>query len=213
MFDLSEVSETTYFAARQRELETIYQTLSVGEGRRAVTLHGLGGIGKTQLAIAYAKAHYNDYSAIFWLNIKDEASVMQSYSRIAKRVLKEHPTGQLSSITDETQPGDVLAAVKRWLEHPKNTRWLMIFDNYDSPRISGNTDYSAVDIRRFLPEAYHGAVIVTTVSAMVRIGQPMPVGKLEDVQDGLQILSDTSRRDDAVNSKLIYNSKTGANGT
>ena len=41
----------------------------------------------------------------------------------------------------------------------------------------------------------------------------MPVGKLEDVQDGLQILSDASRRDDAVNSESIHNSKTGANGT
>ena len=71
----------------------MYQTLSEGEGRRAVTLHGLGGIGKTQLAIAYSKDHRHDYSAIFWLNMKDEASVMQSYSRIANRVLKEHPSG------------------------------------------------------------------------------------------------------------------------
>jgi predicted ATPase len=62
----------------------MHQALNEGIGRRAVTLHGLGEIGKTQLAIAYSKAHRDDYSAIFWLNIKDEVSVKQSYSRLAK---------------------------------------------------------------------------------------------------------------------------------
>ena len=64
----------------------MHKALSEGTGRQAVTLHGLGGIGKTQLAIAYTKAHRDDYSAIFWLNIKDEVSVKQSYSRLAKRI-------------------------------------------------------------------------------------------------------------------------------
>jgi hypothetical protein len=42
---------------------------------------------------------------------------------------------------------------KRWLDHPKNARWLMVFDNYDNPKVPGNVDHTAVDIRQFLPEA------------------------------------------------------------
>ena len=122
--------------------------------------------------------------------------MMQSYSHIATRILKEYPSvGQLSSITNETQLCEKMVAVKRWLEHPKNTRWLIVFDNYDDPKIPGNAEYSAVDMRRFLPEVYHGSIIVTTTSSKVNVGRCIRVGKLEDVRDCLQILSDASRRD------------------
>jgi ATP/maltotriose-dependent transcriptional regulator MalT len=173
----------------------MHKTLSDGTNRRAVTLHGLGGIGKTQLAIAYAKAHRDDYSAIFWLNIKDEVSVKQSYSWIARRILQEHPSvSQLGAITDDSQPDKVVVAVKQWLEHAKNLRWLMVFDNYDSPKVPGNASPSAVDIRQFLPKVYHGSIIVTTRSSKVNVGRRMQVGKLEDVRDSLRILSNVSRR-------------------
>ena len=131
------------------------------------------------------------------MSIKDEISVLQSYSYIASRILKYYPSvGQLNGIVEETQLGDKMAAVKRWLEHPKNTQWLLLFDNYDSPEILGNTNHSTVDIRRFLPEVFHGSVVVTTTSSKVNIGRRIQVGKLEDVHDSLQILFDTSHRGD-----------------
>lgn len=174
----------------------MHKALSEGTGRQAVTLHGLGGIGKTQLAIAYIKAHRDDYSAIFWLNIKDEVSVKQSYSRLAKRILQDCPSAsQLGVFTDDKRQDDVVAAVKRWLEHAKNTQWLMVFDNYDNPKVPGNADSGAVDIRQFLPEAHHGSVIVTTRSSKVSMGRRVKVGKLEDIRDSLQILSDASHRE------------------
>jgi len=46
------------------------------DGRRVAVLHGLGGIGKKQLMIEYAKRHRTEYSAIFWVNSKD--SIKQS---------------------------------------------------------------------------------------------------------------------------------------
>lgn len=181
----------------------MHKALGGGTGRRAVTLHGLGGIGKTQLAIAYIKAHRDDYSAIFWLNIKDEVSVKQSYLRLAKRILQDCPSAsQLGVFTDEKRQDDVVAAVKRWLEHAKNTRWLAVFDNYDSPKVPGNADPGAVDIRQFLPEAHHGSVIVTTRSPKVSMGRRVKVGKLEDVRDSLQILSDASHREGVMDGEL-----------
>jgi ATP/maltotriose-dependent transcriptional regulator MalT len=204
VLSLSEVSETEHFVAREEELAEMHKALSEGSGRRAVTLHGLGGIGKTQLAIAYAKAHRGDYSAVLWLNIKDGVSVKQSYARIARRILQEHPsTSKLGAITDDSRPEEVIAAVKRWLEHAKNMRWLMVLDNYDNPKVASNTDPSAVDIRQFLPEADHGSIIVTTRSAKVSIGHRRKVGKLKDVRDSLQILSDSSHRKSAINGELF----------
>lgn len=204
VFSLVGVSETNHFVARQRELNEIHQSLNNGSGRQAVTLHGLGGIGKTQLAIAYAKSHRIDYTAIFWLNIKDEVSVKQSYSHIARRILQEHPsTRQLGAITEDTQLDIVILAVKRWMNHAKNTRWLMVFDNYDNPKFAGNADPTALDIQQFIPEAYHGSIMVTTRSSKVCVGQRIPVRKLKDIGDSLQILSNLSGRGDIMKGQSL----------
>lgn len=98
-FSLSTVSETQHFVAREDELRDIHETLSSDGSRYTVVLHGLGGIGKTQLAVAYTKRHKDNYSAIFWLNLKDEDSLKQSFAMVAKQILREHPSAsRLSSI-------------------------------------------------------------------------------------------------------------------
>jgi pimeloyl-ACP methyl ester carboxylesterase len=51
--------------AREDKLGEIYKALSGDGSRYTIILHSLGGIGKTQLAIAYAKRHKDNYSAIF----------------------------------------------------------------------------------------------------------------------------------------------------
>ena len=53
------------FVAREKELEEIHAALTGNSRRRTVILYGLGGIGKTQLAIVYARRHKDSYSAIF----------------------------------------------------------------------------------------------------------------------------------------------------
>lgn len=182
----------------------MHKTLSEGTGRRAVTLHGLGGIGKTQLAIEYMQSHPGDYSARFWLNIKDEVSVKQSFLRIARQIQQDHPSAyQLREISDDSKPDKVVAAVKQWLEHSKNTKWLIVFDNYDNPKVADNADPGVVDIRLFLPDRHHGSVIVTTRSPKVSIGRRINVGKLENTQDSLQILSDASNRKGVMDGELL----------
>ena len=73
-----------------------------------------------------------------------------------------------------------------------------MFDNYDNPKFPGNKGTSAVDIQQFLPEAYHGSVIVTTRSSKVNVGRRMKIGKIKDVHDSLQILSNSSHRKDVM---------------
>ncbi|KAH6703052.1 kinesin light chain [Leptodontidium sp. MPI-SDFR-AT-0119] len=173
-FNLSGVSDVEHFVARKTELIEIDKALSGDGSRRAVVLHGLGGIGKTQLAAAYAKRHINNYSAIFWLNIKDEDTLKQSFVK------------NLDEVVD---------TVKTWLSLPNNTRWLMIYDNYDNPKLPGKTDLAAVDIRMFIPESYQGSILITTRSSQVKIGHLIHIRKLGDVRDSLEILSTVSRRE------------------
>ncbi|KAH8767807.1 kinesin light chain [Hyaloscypha sp. PMI_1271] len=193
-FSLSNISDIEHFVAREGELAEIHRQLSGDGSRRTVVLHGLGGIGKTQLSVTYAKRHKDSYSAIFWLNIKDEDSLKQSFVKAARRISREHLSA-ISNMDTNTNIDDVVDAVKAWLSLPNNTRWLLIFDNYDNPKLSRNTDPAAMDIRRFLPESYQGSIIITTRSSQVEIGHLIRIRKLENVCDSLKILSDASRRE------------------
>ena len=190
--------------ARTTELVEIHKVLSGDGSRRAVVLHGLGGIGKTQLSIAYAKRYQDRYSAIFWLNIKDEDSLKQSFANVAKQISREYPLAiRLSNVDTDENLDEVVDAIKAWLSMPNNTRWLMVYDNYDNPKLPGKTDPAAIDIRKFLPESYQGSIIITTRSSGVRIGHLIPIRKLGDVRDSLEILSTVSRRQALITGKDV----------
>ena len=77
--------------------------------------------------------------AIFWLNTKDKDSLKQSFVKAAKQILREdHSANRLSSVDIKENLDGVIDSVKKWLSLPNNTRWLMIYDNYDSPKLPGN---------------------------------------------------------------------------
>lgn len=197
VFSLAEAAvETQHFVARRRELKEIRDTLRGDGSRKVVVLYGLGGIGKTQLVIAYAKQYKDFYSAILWLNAKDEDSIKSSFAKIARRILREQPSTatQLAMLDLDKDLDEVVNAVRAWLSLPMNTSWLMICDNYDNPKVPGNTNASALDLRQFLPEAYQGTIIVTTRSSEVKLGRCLRVQKLVHLEDSLQMLEDSSDR-------------------
>lgn len=187
--------DTAQFVARETELSRMHELLQGHSSRSCVVLHGLGGIGKTQLALAYARRHMEKYTAIFWLNANDEDSLKLSFRDVAQQVLRHRPfTSMLSSVDQDEDLDLVVGAVKDWLDIPRNTRWLMIYDNFDNPKTHGNPDDLAVDIRQFLPRSNHGSIIITTRWSQVKQGERIHVQKLLDIREGLEILSNMSGR-------------------
>jgi hypothetical protein len=165
----------------------------------------LGGIGKTQLAIAYAKQHKDNYSSIFWLNIKDEDTLKQSFAKVARQISRQYPSAiQKGNIGKNQDPDEIVESVKAWLSCPHNTRWLMIYDNYDNPYLPGKSDPQAVNIEKFLPDSYQGSVIITTRSAEVRKGQSIPIRKLVNIHDSVKILANASRREGLTNGQCFF---------
>lgn len=202
-FNLTDVLQTEHFVARESDLMRIHKTLSGDSSRRVAILHGPGGIGKTQLAIAYAKQYRVQYSAIFWLNIKDEESLKQSFAKVARRILQEHPSASRIKDLDLKETLDnVIDAVNGWLTLPNNSRWLLVYDNYDNPQLRGKTEAAVIDIERYLPESYQGSIIITTRSSEVKIGHQIQIRKLDDIRDSLNILANTSERDNLISGKL-----------
>ncbi|PQE18248.1 P-loop containing nucleoside triphosphate hydrolase protein [Rutstroemia sp. NJR-2017a BBW] len=116
-------SSATQFVGREKELSKMHELLQDHRSRSCVILHGLGGIGKTQLAITYARRQKEKYTAIFWLNANNEDSLKLSFRDVAQQVLRYHPSTSILSSVDQNKDLDqVVSVVKDWLDSPRNTR-------------------------------------------------------------------------------------------
>ncbi|KAK5699199.1 hypothetical protein LTR17_023452 [Elasticomyces elasticus] len=129
-FSGTEMRGVERFIGREGELKAMRAAL-VGDGsRRMVISTGLGGIGKTQLAVAYAKRYKDSYFAVISLNIRDEASIKQSFATIAERILRYHPSASnVSSADSMATTDDIVKAVLAWLSESDNTRWLAVYES------------------------------------------------------------------------------------
>ncbi|KAJ6051504.1 TPR repeat protein [Penicillium canescens] len=159
--------------------ETLHPTRELRMQKRLV-LGGMGGIGKTQLAIAYAESRSGFYSSVFWLNSASEAVLKDSFRSIARLVFDFQDLRLLES-------KEIFERVHQWLSDPTNTGWLLIFDNYDAP--------SQFDINDYYPAASHGAIIVTTRRPDHVAGSSLHVKPFQDIKDSLAILQTRSNRE------------------
>ncbi|PCD30073.1 hypothetical protein FGRA07_10223 [Fusarium graminearum] len=205
-FSLSEVNNVHHFVARDEDLAQLQQILTTSHERRTVVIHALGGIGKTQLAIAFAKQNYKSFSAVFWMNATDKETLKQSFTRAADRILRERsPLAYLEGAIANDDTDEIVKDVGRWLSESGNNQWLVIFDNYNHPSFGDNVgrqhsqhDNSIIskdyDIRPFFPKTHQGAIIITTRSATVKLGKTMQLSKLRRIKDSLKISESTSNR-------------------
>ena len=147
------------FAGREEALEDLRTALLAAKGG-AVALHGLGGVGKTRLAIEYGWAREADYSALMFVSASDAASLNAGLAALAAPEILDLPEKEARD--DATK----IAAALRWLE--ANPTWLMILDNVD--------DGAAVAaVSQLLPRLKGGHVIVTARAANF----PPAIRKLE----------------------------------
>lgn len=150
------------------------------------------------------KEHRDIYSAIFWLNGKTEDTLKHSFAQLANRLHIEYPSSALLRRAAEEEDYDqAVAVIKQWLSIKANTQWILVFDNVDNPKLPGNRDPQAYDIRLHFPEAHQGSILITTRSSRLKIGEIVSVKKLLDVQESIAILASTSGRENLDQGKYI----------
>ncbi|MFJ3284371.1 FxSxx-COOH system tetratricopeptide repeat protein, partial [Streptomyces sp. NPDC086669] len=94
-------------------------------GRQAViqALHGLGGIGKTQIALEYAHRFASQYDTVWWIDAEQADQISVRYTELAARLGIAKPDAGADHNTR------ILLDDLRTRE-----RWLLILDNADDPR-------------------------------------------------------------------------------
>lgn len=159
-----------------------------------VSLFGLGGVGKTHIAIAfvYWLRQTDPGVSVFWIHASTAERFQQAYTSFAQQLL----------LADGENPGqDKLEAVKLWLERKDVGRWLLVIDNADDAQvffqpentISGNISSSIKPLASYIPECPHVSVLVTTRNKqtglrLTKQRRPIAVGKMDDVESQ-QLLS------------------------
>ena len=153
--------------------------------QKIFVLHGLGGIGKTQLAVEFTRRHHRKYSSVFWLDGSSEVSLKLSIARCAGRI----PASQISdasrtySMSSEGNIDEVVREVMGWLAQPDNTEWLVVFDNVDRDYSPHTADPLAYDVRQYFSGADHGSVLITTrLARLEQLGGSQQVNKVDRAQ-------------------------------
>jgi hypothetical protein len=146
-------------------------------------------MGKTQLAIRFARDHRDDFTAIFWLSGKDRDALLQSLSFALNRILGQ---GCDREATNDGEVEQRARHMLRWLALDGNSRWLIIFDNIDQYSPFNSAVGVGYDIREFFPTADHGSILITSrLQALSELGEPFPVHRL-DSYNSIQLLLQSS---------------------
>ncbi|KAJ4169739.1 hypothetical protein NW754_005887 [Fusarium falciforme] len=146
---------------------------------KRAALCGLGGSGKTQIAVRFAQDYRSFYSAVFWVSGLDEASLIDGFCYLAREV--GVGTGQISE-------GNVDMATD-WLV--SNIGWLLIIDNVDSE------EALRVLHRKFLTAGMRGSILITSRNELVKLRwTTIDVGNMSEAEGG-QLLANITGAEDA----------------
>ncbi|MCX6844130.1 MAG: FxSxx-COOH system tetratricopeptide repeat protein, partial [candidate division WOR-3 bacterium] len=131
------------FTGREEMLTRLRQELVGGKDvalTQKAAVHGLGGIGKTQLAVEYCFRHVHDYDIIWWVRADTPESQAGDFAQLGPHI----------GIPSQQEQAQTVELVKQALNSRDN--WLLVFDNVQQP----------ADIDLCLPNCGKGHVIITS---------------------------------------------------
>ncbi|KAF1998270.1 hypothetical protein P154DRAFT_439563, partial [Amniculicola lignicola CBS 123094] len=168
--------------AEMQELEhLLISNITTTSRQKVVVLHGLGGIGKTQLAAEFARKHHPVFSSVFWLDGESEASLKQSFASMTQRLPQDELTTDAVKMLKRSTL-DIDVAVQeclRWLSLATNQHWLLIFDNVDRDHYDKD-DMQAYHVKKYFPSTDCGSILITSrLASLQSLGTGLRVGTVE----------------------------------
>ncbi|KAH6637140.1 P-loop containing nucleoside triphosphate hydrolase protein [Chaetomium tenue] len=181
------------FVERTSVLEDLKQQLGFGQGRETpglrVALYGLGGVGKTQIALAYVHWLQQECPevSVFWVHASSAERFRRDYASIAQEC-------QIPGYDDSED--EQLSLVMTWLQNKDRGRWLMVIDNADDAELFSRPG----NLGQWVPECAHGSVLITTrnkvaASRLTRVGHLIHVREMTESESD-QLLAEALKGHD-----------------
>jgi len=143
------------FTGRDVLLVAIREPLQAG-GKTVAALQGMGGVGKTQLAIEYAHRFAGTYGLAWWVRAEQAGLIGQQFAALGSAMGVEAGAGT------EAVRSAVLGELRA------RGRWLLVFDSAEHPR----------DVRDWLPGGSGHVLITSREPGWGQIADPVFIGVL-----------------------------------
>ncbi|MDV3002966.1 MAG: hypothetical protein N5P05_004621 (plasmid) [Chroococcopsis gigantea SAG 12.99] len=118
--DWGEAPDIPLFYGRERELETLKGWLT-SDRCRLVAILGMGGIGKTSLAIKLASETQEEFQYLFWRSLRDAPPLDELLTELLKFLAPDNPL-----------PSGEKDKIRRLAEYLRQSRCLIVLDNFDA---------------------------------------------------------------------------------
>ncbi|KAL6236388.1 hypothetical protein BDW75DRAFT_229583 [Aspergillus navahoensis] len=148
------------FVGRQDEILKLEELLAAQDGPRRVAITGLGGVGKTQLAleVAHRIRNKDKECSVFWVPCTSYAMIEQTFLNIA-HVLGLH----------QVKPAEAKEQVKLYLSSEHAGKWLLILDNADDAGMWLTVDETTPALEEILPQSEQGRILFTTCNGELAV--------------------------------------------
>lgn len=142
-------------------------------------------MGKTQLAVEFARKHHSRYSAVFWLDGSSKDQLRQSFVDMAYWLPQDQVTADTAEALQHSNidVDVVVGGALRWLSLPSNQQWLLIIDNVDRDHLGKEKDAQAYDVKEFFASPDYRSILTTSrLESLQRHGADIKLGKVNSEQ-------------------------------